>query len=295
MKVAITGSTGFLAQGIIPALESAGHEIVPVVRPGSPRAGVPWDPAAGTIDVGGLDGVDAVVHLTGVGVGDRRWTAARKRLLRESRVDATDLLVDAFRRMERPPRAFISASAIGYYGDRGVQVLDESSAPGAGFLADLCIDWERAALAAADLGVRVATLRTGIVLERGGALFKRLVPAFKFFVGGKLGDGTQYQSWISRADHAAAVAWILEGDVSGPINVTAPEPVTNAEFTRAMAAALRRPAVMSVPKAAIALALGRELADELLASQRAIPGVLARGGFTFQHPTIEAALSDIFA
>lgn len=295
MKVAITGSTGFLAQGLIPRLEGRGDEVVRVVRPSTDAAGITWDPDRGTIDAAGFEGIDAVVNLAGAGVGDKRWTDERKAVLTRSRVDATALLVRALTACERKPRVVISASAVGYYGDRGAHVLDEDSGPGSGFLADLCRRWEDAAGAARAAGIRVVTIRTGVVLGRGGALFRRLVPIFRLGLGGRLGDGTHYQSWIARDDHGAAMMWLLDSDLDGAVNLTAPEPVTNAEFTRALGRALRRPAILPVPRVAIAALMGRELASELLASQRVVPAQLDMAGFVFAHRTIDDALMSIFA
>lgn len=294
MRVAISGASGFLARALIPRLELEGHDVVRLVRPSSQGSGIAWDPDADSIDAAALEGIEALVHLGGVGIGDRRWTKERKTLVWRSRVGSTGLLARAIAGMQRPPSVFVVASAVGYYGDRGAQVLDEDSGPGGGFLAELCVAWEDAAEPARAAGVRVVPIRTGIVLGHGGSLFKRLVPAFRFGVGGKLGDGTQYQSWISHADHARAVAFLLAGDLEGPVNLTAPEPVTNAELTRAMGRAMHRPSFMAVPRAAIRLALGRELADELLASQRALPARLTGAGFRFEHDVIDAALASMF-
>ena len=294
MKVAITGSSGFLASGLMPVLARAGHEIVRVVRPQTDASGIPWDPVAGTIDRGAFEGIDAVVHLAGVGIGDRRWTDRRKRQLVRSRVDATALIATTLASLSRKPGVLVSASAIGYYGDRGVQLIDEDSGPGHGFLADLCRRWEDATRPAADAGIRVVRVRTGIVLGHDGALFKRLVPMFKLGLGGRIGDGTHYQSWITRDDHARAVSWSLDAEVSGPVNLTAPEPVTNSEFTRALAASLHRPAALAVPRFGIAAVLGRELASELLASQRVVPARLSQAGFSFLHPTLASGLAALF-
>lgn len=295
MRIAITGSTGFLGSALSAHLERDGHEVVRLVRPATGARGVAWDPEAGTIDAPALEGIDAAVHLAGAGVGDRRWTRARKQVLRASRIDAGLLLSRTLAGLSRPPGVLISGSATGYYGHRDTQILDESSGPGRGFLADLCRDWERATEPAAAAGIRVVTIRTGIVLGRGGALFAKLEPIFRLGLGGRLGDGTQYQSWISLDDHVAAVRWLLRNDVQGPVNLTAPEPVTNAELTRALGAALRRPTFMAVPRIAIAALLGRELAEYLLGSQRVLPRRLLAGGFTFAHARVEEALGAIVA
>lgn len=292
MRIAFAGSTGFLGRALVPRLEGAGHEVVRMVRPGTPRTGIPWDPVRGTIDTAALDGVDAIINFAAHEVG-KRWTKKEKAKLWHSRVDGSALLAGAIAGLARKPRVLINASAVGYYGDRGTQILDEDSGPGSGFLADLCRAWEAAVAPAADAGVRTVSIRTGIVLGLGGPLFKRLLPAFKLFVGGRLGDGTQYQSWIALEDHARAVAHLLDSGVAGAVNLTAPAPVTNAELVRAIGRRLHRPSFMVVPRFAMRLVLGRELADDLLGSQRALPKRLEASGFGFAHPELEGALASI--
>ncbi|MHB8682347.1 MAG: TIGR01777 family oxidoreductase [Acidimicrobiales bacterium] len=290
--MAVTGSSGLIGTALTAGLRARRDEVVPVVRrPAAPGEAF-WDPSAGTIEAGALDGVDAVVHLAGAGIGDRRWTPARRQELVRSRVGATGVLVDAIGAMASPPRVLVSASAIGVYGDRGDEVLTEQSGTGSGFLAELCRDWEAAAMAAAGAGVRVAVARSGIVLSpRGGALGRQL-PLLRLGIGGRLGLGRQWTSWVSLDDEIAALLHLLDDDsVSGPVNVTSPEPVTNAQYTATLARVLHRPAVLPVPRFALGIVLGRELtAEAVLASQRALPARLEAAGFRFAHPELRGAL-----
>jgi uncharacterized protein (TIGR01777 family) len=296
MTVAITGATGLIGSALARALRDAGHTVRPVVRRPVPDPGaVSWDPASATIDAGGLAGVDAVVHLAGAGIGDRRWTATRKAAIRESRTRGTDLIARTVAALDPPPRVLVSGSAIGFYGSRGDDVLDESSPPGDDFVADLVQAWEAAAQPAVDAGIRTAFLRTSLVLARDGGVLPRLALPFRMFVGGRLGSGTQWMSWVTLADEVAAIRFLLDEDVAGPVIVAAPEPVTNAQMARAIGAALHRPSAVPTPAFALRLALGRELADTLLfASQRARPGVLTDAGFSFAHPDIASALAGTF-
>lgn len=265
--------------------------------PRQPPAGVRWDPAAGTVDQAALEAAgpfDAVVHLAGAGIGDRRWTPRRRREIRDSRVLATRLLVGALRRLTPRPATLVSGSAVGYYGDRGAEVLDEDSAPGTGFLAEVCRDWEREATLIGE-GVRVVLLRSGVVLSaRGGALARQL-PIFRAGFGGPLGDGRQYVPWITLADEVSVIRRAIGDDrLAGPLNSTAPQPVTNAELAAAIGRALHRPAVLRVPRAALEVALGAGLAREaLLASQRAVPARLLAAGHVFAHPDAGTALAAV--
>jgi uncharacterized protein (TIGR01777 family) len=290
-RVAVTGASGLIGTALVPALEARGHRVVRVVRR-SPAAGeVPWDPRRGTLDPRALDGVEAVVHLAGESLAAGRWTRARKARLLDSRVRGTRLVAETLARMSPRPATLVSMSAVGIYGARGDVVLDETSPPGDDFLAALCIQWERAADPAAEAGVRVVHPRVGPVLSgRGGALAKML-PAFRLGVAGPLGGGRQWMSWIALDDAVAALVAAVERDaLRGAVNVVAPAPVTNAEFTRTLARLLRRPAMIPVPALALRLLFG-ELADAaLLASQRVRPAVLERAGFGFRHPTLEEAL-----
>jgi uncharacterized protein (TIGR01777 family) len=252
---------------------------------------VAWDPVVGTLPATALDGADAVVNLSGAGIGDHRWTDAYQRELLESRTSTTGLLARTIASVDRKPSVFVSGSAIGWYGPRGDEELDESSAIGEGFLADICRQWEAAAAPAADAGVRTASIRTGIVLSaKGGALRKQL-PLFRLGLGGRFGRGTQWQSWISIVDEVRAIEHLLTAPVAGPVDLTAPHPVTNREFTATLARVLKRPAFVPIPAFGPKLLLGAELADALLfTGQRVLPTKLVASGFEFSHATLEPAL-----
>ena len=299
MRVAVTGSTGLIGRALVERLESSGHQLVRVVRPGGfqeldPTMSVAWNPTVSRIDAEGLEGLDAVVHLAGEPIAARRWSAEQKERIARSRVHPTALLAQALARLDAPPAVLISASAIGYYGDRGNEELDELSSGGDGFLAGVCRDWEAAAEPARAAGIRVAHPRTGVVLSRSGGALAEMLPFFRLGIGGRIGDGRQQMSWISLHDEVEALMWLLEAGVEGPVNLTAPEPVTNREFTAALGRALRRPALLPTPKPALWAKLGRELTEALLySSARAAPAVLQRGGFTFAHPDIATALAAV--
>ena len=296
MRIAVTGSSGLIGTALVAVLEADGHHVTRLVRgdahgPDQLR----WDPAAGTIDAAGLEGHDAVVHLAGVGIGDHKWTAEHKAAVLDSRVQGTSLLATTLAALDRPPAVLASASAVGYYGDRGGQTLTEADGPGTGFLADVVRQWEDAAAPAAAAGIRVARLRSGVVLsDKGGALDKQLL-AFKMGVGGRIGSGDQYLSWISVDDEVAAIRHVLATDtIEGPVNLTAPAPVTNAEFTKALGTVLGRPTVLPVPKFALNTMFGKEMvAEMLLAGQRVLPAVLQASGFDYVDVEIEAALRRI--
>jgi uncharacterized protein len=291
MRIAVTGSHGLIGSALVPALRGRGHQVIPVVRRGA-ADGVWWDPASGAIDREGFDGVEAVVHLAGAGIGDRRWSASRLDTVRRSRVEATAGLAAALIALPNPPRTLVSGSAVGYYGLRGDEELDESSTPGTGVLADLCRDWEAATGAAESAGVRVVHLRTGVVLSAAGGALRKQLPLFRAGLGGRLGPGTQQLSWVSRRDALSALARLVEDEqIAGPVNLTAPEPVTNTAFTHALARLLHRPAVLAVPTVALRVALWAGMTSELLlASQRARPARLSQAGFTWADPDIEAGL-----
>jgi uncharacterized protein len=258
---------------------------------------VRWDPAAGSIDAAALEGHDAVVNLAGAGLGDRRWTADYKAAIRDSRVQGTALLARTLASLDRPPAVLASGSAVGFYGNRGDDELTEESGPGSGFLAEVVRDWEAATVPARDAGIRVATLRSAVVLSpQGGALRRQLLP-FRLGVGGRLGSGRQWFSWISLDDEVGAIRHVLtHGDVQGPVNLSAPGPVTNAEFTRNLGRALRRPTVLPTPTAALWLLFGREMvAEMLLTSHRVLPAVLTASGYSFRHPAVDAALGHLLA
>ena len=292
MDVVVTGSSGLIGTALRGALERAGHRMVPMVRSQAGGDAVHWDPERGEIDAGGLEGVGAVVHLAGEGIGNKRWNEAHKARVMGSRTAGTSLLASTLAKLNKAPEVLVSGSAVGYYGDRGDEVLTESSRPGNDFLADVCTAWEAATTPAGEAGIRVAHIRTGIVLAgQGGVLPKMLLP-FKFGVGGKLGSGQQWMSWISLEDEVGAILHLL-GDQTpgGPYNLTAPNPVTNADLTKALGNALHRPTLIPAPKFALKAALGGEMAEELLlVSQRALPTRLLDSGYTFAHPELAGAL-----
>lgn len=296
MQVVVTGSSGPIGQALCSHLVNSGHHVVRVVRrpvrPG--EVAIAWDPEAGTIDAHGLEGADAVVHLAGAGVGDRRWTESRKLVLVESRTRSTALLADALAGLDRRPRVLVSASAIGFYGDRNDEILTEASPPGDDFLASLCVRWEAETAPAAEAGVRVVCARTGLVLSKEGGALPKLLPLFKLGLGGRFGSGAQWWSWITLDDEIRAIAWLLENDIRGPVNLTAPNPVTNREFTRILGAALSRPALLAVPRFGPRFVLGSELADALLfTSARVQPTVLESNGFAFSHSDLEVSLRNM--
>lgn len=294
-RVVVTGSHGLIGSALVRSLEADGVEVTRLSRP------LHWDPEAGTIDVGVLEGHDAVVHLAGAGVADHRWSSSRRSVIRESRVRGTTLLAGALAQLREPPAVLASGSAIGFYGDRPGEDLTESSPPGAGFLAEVVKEWEAATAAAEGAGsrTRVLHLRTGVVLSRdGGALARQLLP-FRLGLGGRLGGGRQDVSWIAIEDWVRAVRHLIGAScsVSGPVNLTAPSPVTNREFTETLGRVLRRPAVLAVPRTALRVAFGADMAEEmLLVSQRVLPAVLlgsAGSGFSFRYPTLEPALREV--
>lgn len=313
--VVVTGSSGFVGSALVRRLGREGHDVVRFLRPRSPgrmpRA-VPehdaledvsprppgralrarWDPETATIDTGALEGAGAVVHLAGASVGARPWTRSYKDLILRSRVEGTRLLARALAGLREPPAVLVSASAVGWYGDRGSEVLTEDSAGGEGFRAAVCRAWEAETELAAEAGVRVVTMRFGIVLGRGGGLLPFLLAPARLSIGTRLGDGGQFVSWISLEDAVRAILWaIADGSLRGPVNATAPEPVTNAELAVAVARAVRRPRIGWAPAWALDVLAGRERAREvLLSSQRALPAKLLAAGFTFEHPHVEAAL-----
>ena len=294
MRIAITASTGLIGGALAQSLTADGIDVARLVRrPSSGPGEIRWDPAApsGALSPDALDGFDAVVHLSGAPVASGRWTPARKQELRTSRIDSTAALISAMLAAAKPPPVLIAASAIGWYGDTGGRPVDETAPVGSGFLATLVRDWEAATSPASAAGIRVANLRSGIVLSSRGGMLPRLLLPFRLGLGAKFGTGTQYVSWITLADHIRAVRFLLDRpDLSGPFNLTAPEPVTNAELTKALAATLHRPAVLQVPARALRLGLG-EVSTELLGSCRALPARLQEAGFSFLQPSIGPALA----
>jgi uncharacterized protein (TIGR01777 family) len=294
MQILIAGASGFLGQRLTPHLRAAGHQVTPLVRR-RPRPGeVRWDPTAGVLDATVVAAADAVINLAGAGVGDKRWTSQYKKVLVDSRVDTTRTLARAIAAAPRKPQVLLNSSAVGFYGDTGDRAVDETSPAGEGFLADLCKVWEAATRPAEDAGTRVALLRTGFPLDPTGGLLKPIYLQFKLFAGGRMGSGRQYLPWISVPDWLGAVEFLLErasqgNAIAGPVNLTGPEPVTNADFSAALARVLHRPNLFPVPGFALRAALGG-FGGEALASQRVMPGVLVREGFPFAHRTAEEAL-----
>jgi uncharacterized protein len=295
VRVAISGASGLIGSALARDLTADGAEVIRLVRrPARGADELSWTPTGdgAAPEPLALAGCDAVVHLAGAPIAGRRWTPARKAELRASRVEPTTKLARAMAAADPPPRALLCGSAIGYYGGTSDAGADERAPQGSGFLAELVRDWEAATAPAAGAGIRVVNLRSGIVLARGGML-KPLIPLFRLGLGGRIGSGRQYLSWISLTDEVRAIRRLIEDNqLAGPVNLTAPNPVTNAEFTRALAAALRRPALFAVPEFALRAALG-EVANELLVSARVIPGKLTAAGFSFRHPDIESALSEV--
>lgn len=301
MKIAVAGSTGLIGSALVAVLRTEGHEVVALVRPDTEgvAGGIAWDPAAGSIDAGALEGCDGVVNLAGRSIGERRWTAAEKALIHSSRVDSTALLAATIAGLQRKPKVLVSASAMGIYGDRGEELLTEASAPGEGFFPEVCRAWEEATAAASQAGVRVVKLRSGIVLSpEGGALGRMLAPfgprwlsPYRWGLGGWIGSGRQYWSWISLDDAVRAIRHLLGSDLSGPVNITSPEPVRNKAFMKAVGRALRRPVLLPIPRFVLDVVLGSELAQaSLFESQAVVPDALLGDGFVFRDTDLDAVL-----
>ena len=294
MRVAVTGSHGLIGSALVRALKERGDDVTRLVRstPSSPDE-ARWDPDGGSIDAAGLEGHDAVAHLAGEGIGDSRWSEDHKRRVMESRRKGTTLLASTIAGLSSPPAVLVSASAIGWYGHRGEEVLTEASGPGEGFLAEVCRSWETSTAPAADAGIRVVRIRTGLVMsQRGGAMGRMLLP-FRLGLGGPLGGGRQWWSWIAVDDEVGAVLHLLDpaSSVSGPVNVVAPAPVRQRDFARVLGEVLRRPAFLPTPLLPLRAAFGSEMVtDMLLASQRVAPEVLVSSGYTFRHAELEPAL-----
>jgi uncharacterized protein (TIGR01777 family) len=296
MKIVISGASGLIGTQLVAKLSNSGHEVVRLVRRSSKSGEIQWNPKTGTLDAAALEGVDAVIHLSGAGIGDKRWTSGYRKEILDSRTATTALLATTMASLSRKPSVFLSGSAIGIYGARNDEQLTEVSTHGTGFLAEVCEQWEAAAKPAVDAGVRTVYLRTGIVLSPKGGALKKLLPLFKLGVGGKFGNGKQWQSWISIDDEIGAIEYLLTANVSGAVNLTAPNPVTNAEFTKVLASVLKRPAIVPVPTFAPKILLGGELADALLfTGQRVIPAALNASGYTFKHTTLESALRSLLS
>ena len=291
MKVVISGASGLIGVPLVAALRAANHEVVTLVRRSSSvPSEVQWDPAAGLLPPTALAGADAVINLAGAGIADKRWSEDYKKLVLDSRVSSTKLLAQTIATLEPKPSVFLSGSAIGFYGNTEDRSVTEEAQQGQGFLADVCGQWEAAAAAA---GVRTVFLRTGLVCAAsGGLLGKQLLPA-KLGLGGRLGSGKQYQSWITLADEVAAIIYLLTADVSGPVNLTAPNPVTQKEFAKTLGSVLHRPAISWIPEPAIKLALGDFASEGVLVGQRVLPGKLLGAGFPFGSTTLEDGLRSL--
>ena len=296
MKIVISGASGLIGTQLVAKLSQSGHEVIRLVRR-SPKSGeIQWNPKSGSLDAAALEGADAVIHLSGAGIGDKRWSDAYRKEILDSRTTTTALLATTIASLSRKPSVFLSGSAIGIYGARNDEQLTEVSTHGTGFLADVCKQWEAAAKPAVDAGVRTVYLRTGIVLTPKGGALKKLLPLFRLGLGGKFGNGKQWQSWISIDDEIGAIEHLLTANVSGAVNLTAPNPVTNAEFTKVLASILKRPAIVPVPSFAPKIVLGGELADALLfTGQRVIPAALNASGYSFKHTTLESALRSLLS
>ncbi|MEU0780354.1 TIGR01777 family oxidoreductase [Streptomyces sp. NPDC006173] len=290
-RIAIAGASGLIGSELTRSLRADGHEVVRLVRH-APRSGdeVRWDPQRQRIDAAGLIGCAAVVNLAGAGVASRPWTQAYKKQIRDSRVLGTATLAEAVASLDEPPRVFVNGSAIGFYGDTGSRAVDESAPPGDGFLSSVCVEWEEATAPAQEAGVRTVLPRTGLVVSRAGGAWAKLFPLFKAGLGGRLGDGGQYWSFIALHDEVAAIRHLMDTEsVSGPVNLTAPDPLTNREITEAMGRVLHRPTLLATPAPLMRLALG-EMSGEILGSQRVLPTRLLESGFAFAFPSIDGTL-----
>jgi uncharacterized protein (TIGR01777 family) len=295
VRVLVSGSSGLIGSALVARLRAEGHEVTPLVRR-LPRSGeAAWDPKEGTTDAPALEGHDAVVHLAGAGLGDHRWTQSYKAEILHSRKEGTSLLARSLAGLERPPKVLASGSAVGFYGDRGDETLTEESGPGAGFLAEVVRQWEAATAPAEEAGIRVVHLRTGVVQSpKGGALGKLLLP-FRLGLGGRIGSGRQWLSWISIDDEVGAILHVLQHqELRGPVNLTAPNPVRYGDYAQALGKALGRPAVLPTPALALQLLLGREMVREMLLSgQRVLPAKLQASGYQHRHPELDGALADL--
>jgi uncharacterized protein (TIGR01777 family) len=291
MRIAITGASGLIGSALVPHLRSEGHEVFRLVRRSATAPDeISWDPASGTVDLKALQGVEGVIHLAGAGVGDHRWSDAYKKEILDSRVNGTNTIVRALTQLDSKPRVLVSGSAIGWYGDTADREVDESAPAGSGFLADVVQAWEAATAPAHEAGIRVVHARTGLVVAKDGGAWARMFPLFNLGVGGKLGSGKQYWSWVSLRDEVNALSYCLTNEsISGAVNITGPTPHTNAEITKIMGKVLGRPTVLPVPAIALNIALG-EFSSEVLGSTRVLPRVLEACGFTWQDPTIEDAI-----
>jgi uncharacterized protein (TIGR01777 family) len=292
MRVAITGSSGLIGSALVPFLLESGHEVVRVVRRAALPGELTWNPEEGTIDLRALAGTDAVVHLAGAPLAAGWWTTSKKRRILESRTRGTELISASISSLDPPPAVMVSGSAVGYYGNAGSMPLTEDDRPGSGFLAEVARSWEAATKPAGAAGTRVVLVRTGVVLSAAGGMLARQLPLFKLGLGGRIGNGHQYVSWISLDDEVGAIAHLLSNPaLAGPFNLTSPHPVTNAELTRVLASVLKRPALLTLPARVLEIALGAEMASQLLlGGQRVLPARLEAGGYQFIYPDLDAAL-----
>ena len=291
MKVVLTGASGLLGRALVSSLRDDGHEVLRLVRrpPAAPDE-AEWDPKTGHVEPTALPAADAVINLAGPGLGDRPWTPARKRMLLDDRVSATRTITEAMATAAPRPRVLLSMSGTGFYGTPGDQVVTEAAPQGDGHVAQIAASWEQATAPAADAGIRVVRMRTGVVLSANGGAFGRLLPIFRLGLGGRLGSGRQWWSWVALPDYVAAVRFLLDHEeIDGPVNVTAPVPITNADLTKAMGRVLHRPTFTIAPGFALKLPL-RDFAEDLLGGQRSVPQRLLDAGFVFEHPTFEPAL-----
>jgi uncharacterized protein (TIGR01777 family) len=303
MRILVSGSTGFLGSSLIDVLEREGHTILRLVRPdtskraasGAPAQTVRWDPVGGQIDAKAAEGADALIHLAGASIADGRWNAARKNLLRTSRIEATRHLIEALSKLQRPPRVIVASSAIGYYGNRGDETLTETTAPGGDFLSALCREWEAESARGTEFGAHVVMLRFGIILASHGGALARMALPFKMGAGGRIGSGRQWMSWLTLPEAVGMIRFALSNSkLAGPANAVAPNPIQNADFTHILAKTLHRPALFPAPAFALRLALG-EMADALLlVSQRVKPSKLEQAGYQFAQPDLAAALTEVF-
>jgi uncharacterized protein (TIGR01777 family) len=294
MKLLVSGSTGFVGEALVPFVTTMGHDVARLVRRDPGQGDALWDFSKKEVDGRALEGIDGVVHLAGENLGARRWTASKKTLIRSSRVEGTRFLCETLASLSRPPKVLVSASAIGYYGNRGNEILDETSRAGEGFLADVAREWEQATEPCRNRGIRVVNLRIGVVLSPAGGVLARLLPIFRTGAAGTIGSGKQYVSWIAMDDLLRAIQLALEGEsLKGPVNAVAPHPVTHAEFTKTLGRVLERPSSLRLPAFAVKMALGEMAEETVLASTRALPKRLSERDFTFRYRHLEPALRHV--
>lgn len=288
----MTGASGFIGRALTRSLESAGHTVLPISRSAGAGRAIPWDPERGKLDPRALEGIDAAINLAGENIG-QRWTSEVKRRIRDSRVRGTELLATTLARLEMPPSVLVSASAVGIYGDRGDEILKEDSPPGNDFLAVVVQEWEDVAEPAREAGIRVVHPRQGVVLSPGGGALKRLLLPFRLGIGGRIGSGMQWMSWIDRRDLVSLIGFLLESDLAGAVNAVSPQPVRNAEFSSTLGRVLGRPAVIPTPALLLKLLFGEMAEATLMAGQRVLPDRLLAGGFEFRYPRLHTALEEM--